>query len=110
MFEFDVNAVAVLAAVAAVQSLFFDYLPPLAAWFEKLADYKQRQLTLALGALFGILAFAGSCYGYFQTDLICQPQSIVTLLGNIAVSVSVGYSFHKQTKPTAQLQEKLGIK
>lgn len=109
MLEFSVSAVAVLSLVAAVQSLVFDYFPPVASWFEDLLEYKKRQLTLALGALFGVLAFVGQCRGFFVTDLVCEPQSIITLLGNIAVSVSVGYSFHKQTKPTEAFKDKLGI-
>lgn len=109
MFKFDVSPVALLAAIAALQSLFFDYFPGVAKKFEALDTSQKKQLTLILGVLFGVVAFVGSCYGYFSTNLVCEPQSIIALIGNIAISVSVGYAFHSNTKPNADTKDKLGI-
>lgn len=109
MFTFDVSPVALLSAIAAVQSLFFDYFPVVAKKFEALDAAQKKQVTLALGVLFGVVAFVGSCYGWFTTNMTCEPQSVIALIGNIAVSVSVGYAFHNTTKPTSNMKEKLGI-
>jgi len=109
LFTFDVSPVALLAAVAAVQSLFFDYFPGVAKKFEALDMAHKKQLTLILGVVFGVAAFVGSCYGWFTTNIACEPQSIIALVGNIAISVSVGYAFHTTTKPSFDTKEKLGI-
>ena len=107
MFEFSVSPVALLAAVAAVQSLFFDYFPGVAKWFNALEVAQKKQVTLVLGILFGVAAFVGSCYGFFTTNLVCEPQSIIALVGNIAISVSVGFAFHNGTKPSLNTKEKM---
>ena len=62
-----------------------------------------------LGVVFAVAVFVGSCYGFFETDLVCDVKSIVALIGNIAISVSVGFAFHSTTKPSFDTKEKLGI-
>lgn len=109
MWNFNIDVAVLLAFVATVQSLVFDYFPGVAAWFDKLAVNQKKLLVLGVSALFAVLAFVGTCEGYFNTGLACTQYSIVTLLGNLALSVSVGYAVHEQTKPDKKLKKILGI-
>lgn len=110
MFQFEVSASSILILIAGIQSLLVDYFPVIAPWFEKLAVSQKRQLTAGLGIAFAIGLYALSCQGYWlDTNLVCEPQTLIQLASDIVISVAAGVAFHSQTKPSEDTKVKLGI-
>jgi len=110
MFSFDVSASSILVLIAGIQSGVFDYFPKVAPWFETLATHQKRQLTAGLGVLFAVAIYALSCQGYWlDTNLVCEPKTLIQLASDIVISVAVGVAFHSQTKPSEATKIALGI-
>ena len=101
MFMFEVNPSALMLFLGIVLSLLFDYLTPLKNWFDKFsADEKRKIMTLLLVTV-GILAYAGSCAGWFVTNLACNSQDAVNFLYSLFVAGAANQGFHALTKPAA---------
>lgn len=110
MFQFEVSASSILILIAGIQSLVFDYFPKVAPWFEKLTVSQKRQLTAGLGVLFALSLYGLSCQGYWiQSNLVCEPKTLIQLASDIVISVAAGVAFHSQTKPSEDTKLSLGI-
>ena len=106
MFTFEVTPSALLLFLGIVLSLLFDYLPPLKNWFDKFSvDEKRKIMTLAL-VVVGIIVYAGSCAGWFVTNLVCAPQDAINFLYSLFVAGAANQGFHALTKP-AEPEEKI---
>lgn len=104
---FEITPDWALALWVAASSLFFDYFPGVAAWFESLAIEYKRLITLGASVLVVAGAFAGTCLGWWATNLTCEPTGIVKLLIDLVLAVAVMYGFHAQTKPSANTKAKM---
>jgi len=93
-----------LAVYVAIASLLFDYFPWLAAWFDALTVEKKRLITLAAAVVIVLGAFAGSCLGWWITNLTCEFTSIARVILDLILAVAVMYGFHQGTKPTGAMK------
>lgn len=99
--SFEINPEVVLVVVTAALSLFFDYFPGVAKAFDALAVEYKRLITVGLAILVGVASFAGQCYGWFSTNLVCDVTGAWELFYGVILAVAVMYGFHKATKPTS---------
>jgi hypothetical protein len=110
IFEFLISPNALIVLVAGLLALAFDYAPVLAGKFDVLDPATKRLWMLGLNFVAAGIIFAGQCYGYFATNLFCDVKSAFDFLSQVFFAVSINYAVHQAAKPTANLQEKLGIK
>jgi hypothetical protein len=96
----NIDANTLLVLIAGALALLFDYFPVLSEKFDALDISQKKLIVVGLSALAAGVVFAGQCNGFFQTNLVCEPKSIVDLLYSVIVAVSVNYGFHKATKPS----------
>ena len=64
-------------------------------------DARKRKIMTLLLVTVGILAYAGSCAGWFVTNLACNPQDAVNFLYSLFVAGAANQGFHALTKPAA---------
>ena len=89
-----------LALYVAIASLLFDYFPGLAVTFDAMKVEVKRLITLGAAAVIVLGAFAGTCLGWWVTNLTCDVTSITKLLIDLVLAVAVMYGFHAGTKPS----------
>ena len=89
----------VVVIALAVISLLLDHAPVLKEKFEKATVYTKRITTLTFAVLLSALFFAGQCFGWFVTNLVCSPYTIMDFVYSVVIGVAVMYGFHKGTKP-----------
>lgn len=106
MFTFEVTPSVLILFLSIVLSLLFDFLTPLKTWYDKFSvDEKRKIMTVVLVAV-GVLVYAGSCTGWFVTNLVCTAQDIVNFLYSLFVAGAANQGFHALTKP-AKPEEKI---
>ena len=110
IFTFLISPQALLLSIAGLLALLFDYAPILAAKFDGLDPSTKRLWMLGLNVSAAATIFVGQCYGFFATNLACDAKSAFDFGSQVFLAVSINYAVHQAAKPTAGLQEKLGIK
>ena len=85
--------------LAGLLAVCFDWFPGLAPRFDGLSKIKKQQLMLLLLGLVAGTAFAGSCYGWFESGLACSKQSLPLLLQYVLTAAGVNQAVHLLTKP-----------
>lgn len=96
---FTLTPDSVIGLLSAGMALFFDYFPKVSVAFDALADDQKKLIVLGGSVVIAGAVFAGQCYGFLITSLVCSAPSIVNLLYGVVLSVAVAYGFHKATKP-----------
>lgn len=77
----------------------FDWFPGLAPWFDGLSTLKKQQLMVFLLGLMGSAVFAGTCWGWFESGLLCSRQSLPVLLQYVLAAAGVNQAVHLLAKP-----------
>jgi flavin reductase (DIM6/NTAB) family NADH-FMN oxidoreductase RutF len=98
----EVTPEVAIAVVVAALALFFDYFPGVASKFDALSVETKRLITVGLSVIVGAAAFAGQCFGWFETNLTCSLAGSWDLFYGIVLAVAINYGFHKATKPAAK--------
>jgi hypothetical protein len=109
MYKFTVSPEIILAFVAALLALVFDYLPSVAKWYDAKTDSSKKLIMLGLLVLAAGVVFAGSCYGWFVTNLVCEPKSILDLLYGLVLSIATNQGVHSLTKPSDSQKIAMGL-
>lgn len=91
----------IVIALAAI-SLLLDYAPGLKEKFDKSSQYTKKVITLVVSIGLTALFFVGQCLGWFVTNLICSPYTILDFIYSVVIAVAVMYGFHKASKPVTQ--------
>ena len=107
MFEFNVTSAVLMAFIAAILALVFDYFPGLAGWFNGLAQSNKKLFMAGLLIVAAVIVFLGSCYGWFVTNLVCEAKTIITLIYELVIAVSVNQGVHFLSKPSATLKARM---
>lgn len=107
MFNFDITSGVLIAFVAALLALAFDYFPGLAKWFDGKNDSAKKQIMAGLLVAVAVLAFAGTCLGWFASNLICEPKTIIDLVYQLLIAVSVNQGLHIASKPSAAFKKRM---
>lgn len=89
----------VILIALAVISLALDYLPGLKEKFEAASEQTKKTITVIIAVLLTGVFFLGQCLGWFVTNLVCSPYTILDFLYAVVIGVAVMYGFHKATKP-----------
>ena len=101
MFGFEVSPEALVAIVAAVLALVFDWSPFVAKWYNDLSEVVKRVIMGGLLALTSIIIFSGDCYGLFNTVVECTWPGAAELFKLFAEALVINFGVHKVTKPSA---------
>jgi len=107
MYEFTVTPELLLALIAGLLALVFDYFPGVAKWFDALAVEAKRQLNAGLVIGAAALIFAGTCFGLFITNLICTVKGSLDLLYIVFLAVTVNQGVHLLLKPTKAFKARM---
>lgn len=100
MFTFEITSGVLIAFVAALLALAFDYFPGLAKWYDAKDAATKKQIMGGLLIGVAVVAFAGTCLSWFASNLVCEPKSLITLVYELLIAVSVNQALHTITKPT----------
>lgn len=106
MFRFVVTPELLVAIFGAILALAFDWFPRLAPWYDTLSELKKRQLMGAAMTIVVAVILGGSCAGVFSVDLACTKESAASLIQMVLTIVTVNYSVHGLTKPSAAYKER----
>lgn len=99
MFSFEITPEALLIFISAALALLFDYIPALKKWYDTKSEVEKRQIMLGMLLVSGTIVFAGSCLGWFITNLTCTPQDGLNFFIALLYSIGVNQGVHKLTKP-----------
>ncbi len=80
-------------------AVLFDWFPGLAPWYDALSRLKKQQLMIFLLGLMGSAVFAGTCWGWFESGLLCSRQSLPLLLQYVLGAAGVNQAVHLLSKP-----------
>jgi len=107
MFTFEITSGVLIAFVAALLALAFDYFPGLAKWYDAKDASAKKQIMagLLVGAV--ALVFAGTCLSWIVTNLVCEPKSLITLIYELLIAVSVNQGLHAVSKPSAAFKRRM---
>jgi len=70
----EVSPNTIIAFLAVAMSLFFDYFPGVAQWYEKLSESNKKLIALGLAVAVVVIAFALTCANVFSTSLVCTTS------------------------------------
>lgn len=107
MFTFQVTPEILAAFVAGSLSLTFDYFPGLARWYDGLIDSRKKQIMAGLLILSVIVVFAGTCLGWFITNLSCEVRNATDFIYTLLITVAINQTLHKLTKPSVEFKSKM---
>jgi hypothetical protein len=57
-----------------------------------------------------VVAFVGTCFNWFASNLICEPKTLIDLVYQLLIAVSVNQGMHIATKPSAAFKKRMFIK
>jgi hypothetical protein len=95
-----VTASSVAVILTSLLTLLADYFPGFAAWFDALSVASKRQFMLVGAVLIVAVIFAGKCFAFFETDLVCSVTGAWDVLFNVLLAFAVAQGLHAGTKPT----------
>lgn len=75
--QFDVTAALLVTVAGAIASLLFSYFPGLRTWWATVQPDLQRGFMALLMLLVAIAVTAGSCLGFFQTNVVCTQAGFL---------------------------------
>jgi len=107
MFEFEITSGVLIAFVAALLALAFDYFPGLAKWYDAKDASAKKQIMAGLLVGTAALVFAGTCLSWIVTNLVCEPKSLITLIYELLIAVSVNQGLHAVSKPSAAFKRRM---
>jgi len=107
MYEFQVTPEFLLVIVAGVLALAFDYFPGVAAWFDALKADAKRQLNAVLVIGTAAVIFAGTCFSWFITNLICSVKGGFDTLYIVFLAIGVNQGVHLLLKPSKALKARM---
>jgi len=99
MININFTVAGVVAILAAITSLVFEFLPKVKGWFEAKTAEQKRQINAV--ALFVIVAvvFAGGCFQLFSADnLFCDVQGVIDAVVLYLQAIAVNQGVHKLFK------------
>lgn len=107
MYEFTVTPEFILMILAGLLAVAFDYFPGLAKWFDGLGEAAKKQLNAGIVILIAAVLFAGSCWGLFSTNLVCDTKGALDFLYIVFLALTVNQGLHLAFKPTKAFQAKM---
>ncbi len=107
MYEFNVSPEMLIALIAGLLALVFDYFPGIAKWFDALKVEAKRQLNAVLIFTCTGLIFAGTCYGLFVTNLVCSLKGGFDALYIVFLAITVNQGVHLLLKPSKALKARM---
>lgn len=100
-----ITAASLAVILAAVLTIVADYVPGVASWFDALTIPTKRVVMLLGAVLIVGVVFAGQCYGFLATNLICTPAGAVDVLSNVILAYVTGQGVHVGSKPSAEFKK-----
>lgn len=107
MFNFNITPEILIAFVAALLALAFDYFPGLAKWYDAKDASAKKQIMASLLISVAVIVFVGTCLSWFVSNLTCEPKTIVTLIYALLIAVSVNQGMHAVSKPSAAFKRRM---
>jgi len=107
MYSFSVDAGLLIALVAGLLALAFDYFPKVNQWFDGLDTATKRQLNAGLILGTAILIYAGQCLGLFITNLVCTMKGAFDLLYIVFLTITINQGVHLALKPTPAFKARM---
>lgn len=104
-----VSVIRVLAWVTAATSLILDYFPPVARWYEKVDPAAKRLISVGFAILYVASIFVGTCLQWFSSSLVCSRSGAIDAGTGIILVIILQHGFHGQTKPSADMKDRLSI-
>jgi len=96
-----------VATVAAILALLFDYLPGLSGWFDKQDEGKKKLLMVGMLLVVAFGVFGLSCFNLIDIAIACTWGGAGKIAGYWLVAVIANQSTHALTKPTERLKARL---
>jgi hypothetical protein len=111
MITFDVTSVVLVAIVAAVMALFFDYFPWVAKAFDSLDEGVKRLIILGATFITAVIIFIGGCLGFFVVNIACTNAGGLAMFMYFLEAIGFTQITHLITKPTDKMRaEMFGLK
>lgn len=109
MFTFEITSGVLIAFAAALLALAFDYFPWLWQWYDAKDTSVKKQIMAGLLIGLAALAFAGTCLGWFASNLVCEPKTLAGIVYELLIAVSVNQGLHFASKPSSALKTRMNF-
>jgi hypothetical protein len=89
-----------VAIVAVILAVLFDWLPGLKTWYDKFTDGQKRGI-MALLLLITTAAVLGiSCAAWWPLGITCNAEGIRSAIYMLVLAIAINQGTHILTKPT----------
>lgn len=95
----NITAVLLLAIVAFVLALLFDWFPGLASWYEKFSDGQKRGIMALLLLIASIIIFMLGCFRLFDIGIACTSQGALQFVVLLISAIAINQGTHTLLKP-----------
>jgi len=80
--------------ITAVMAFVFNRVPKAKAWFDRRTSQEKQDFVVAFVVIAAVAVFSLDCYAVLNTNLSCEPKSIVDLLYAIVFGGTTSQSAH----------------
>lgn len=107
MFEIPLTPEWLVAAIAFILALVFDWFPGIAKWFDGLTNAVKRIVTIVLLVVVSAAVFGLGCVGILQLTVACTWVGGFDMLKVLIAAIAINQSAHTLFKPSVSFRQRM---